>query len=64
MCTRGKPVGHMQAWPRRWTLDYLQQLQKAATIGPWIKIPVLLQLRACLHGGGVPQIGKVTRLGG
>ena len=23
-----------------------------------------LQLRACLHGGGVPQIGEVTRLDG
>ena len=23
-----------------------------------------MPLRACLHGGGVPQIGEVTRLGG
>ena len=23
-----------------------------------------LQLRACLHGGGVPQIGEITRLDG
>ena len=21
-------------------------------------------VRACLHGGGVPQVGEVTRLGG
>ena len=25
---------------------------------------VAKNLRACLHGGGVPQIGEVTRLGG
>ena len=25
---------------------------------------VMMRLRACLHGGGVPQIGEVTRLGG
>ena len=24
----------------------------------------MARLRACLHGGGVPQIGEVTRLGG
>ena len=29
-----------------------------------MKISTLLRLRACLHGGGVPQIGEVTRLGG
>ena len=25
---------------------------------------VLLALGACLHGGGGPQVGEVTRLGG
>ena len=25
---------------------------------------MLRQLRACLHGGGEPQVGEVTRLGG
>ena len=37
----GKPIGHMQAWPRRWTLDYREQLQKAVGVGPWINIPVI-----------------------
>jgi len=26
--------------------------------------PVCCQFRACLHGGGVAQVGEVTRLGG
>ena len=29
-----------------------------------IRIKFRQFLRACLHGGGVPQIGEVTRLGG
>ena len=29
-----------------------------------LSLPLLLQLRACLHGGGGPQVGEVTRLGG
>ena len=29
-----------------------------------LSLPLLLQLRACLHGGEGPQVGEVTRLGG
>ena len=25
---------------------------------------ILLYIRACLHGGGGPQVGEVTRFGG
>ena len=33
---------------------------------PWKAFKVLtkLSLRACLHGGGEPQVGEVTHLGG
>ena len=27
-------------------------------------IKQICQLKACLHGGGGPQVGEVTRLGG
>ena len=29
-----------------------------------VKLPETSYLRACLHGGGGPQVGEVTRLGG
>ena len=29
-----------------------------------IRNPPIILLRACLHGGGEPQVGEVTRLGG
>ena len=25
----GKPVGHLQVWPRIWTRDYREQIQQA-----------------------------------
>ena len=28
-----------------------------------ILLTIIMQLRACLHGGGGLQVGKVTRLG-
>ena len=28
------------------------------------RVPDEMQIRACLHGGGGPQVGEVTRLGG
>ena len=28
------------------------------------KMSVIITVRACLHGGGGPQVGEVTRFGG
>ena len=31
---------------------------------PQVVISYAVVLRACLHGGGEPQVGEVTRVGG
>ena len=30
---RRQPVGYLQAWPRIWTRDYLEQIQQVAIAG-------------------------------
>ena len=45
-------------WPlRHWDWDQLGA-------GQCSQMACLLKLRACLHGGGEPQVGEVTRFGG
>ena len=45
-------------WPlRHWDWDQLGA-------GQCSQMACLLKLRTCLHGGGEPQVGEVTRFGG
>ena len=44
-------------------LEASQNYKGFSVIFPKI-LDAIQRFRACLHGGGVPQIGEVTRLGG